>query len=52
MPVGEMLQRMSSREIQEWRAYFLLIQEEANGPKMDAPLALRAWFGDRVVKKG
>lgn len=51
MPVGEMLRRMSSRELQEWRAYFALRREEVEGPKMDGPTALRAWFGDRIIKK-
>lgn len=52
MPVGEMLQRMSSRELQEWRAYFLLKQEEANPKPPDAKTALKSWFGHRVQKKG
>lgn len=51
MPVGEMLRRMDSREIQEWRAYFLLKHEAQEKPKMDAPTALRSWFGARVIKK-
>lgn len=50
MPVGEMLRRMDSRELTEWRAYFALRREEAEGPKKDAPTALRAMFGNRVIK--
>lgn len=34
MPVGEMLRRMDSREITEWRAFFLL---RANPAEAAAP---------------
>lgn len=54
MPVGEMLRRMDSRELTEWRAFFLLRREEQekqDRPKGNTPAELRAMFAHRVVKK-
>lgn len=53
MPVGEMLNRMSSAEITEWMAFFQ-IEDEANKPKPtgNTPAEIRAMFAHRVTKKG
>jgi len=54
MPVQEMLRRMSSREITEWRAYFLLKAEEEQNkgkpPKLKSVQDFRAAFGPKVTK--
>lgn len=52
MPVGEMLERMSSREITEWMAYFK-IQEEPpeEKPKPKASDVLRSMYATKIVRK-
>lgn len=34
MTVGELLAKMSSRELSEWRAYFILLNEERKEDEM------------------
>lgn len=60
MPVGEMLRRLDSRELTEWRAYFELKGEERDkatrqgrkGGKGAASAAdIRAAFANRVARK-
>jgi hypothetical protein len=46
-----MLRRMDSREIAEWRAFFLLRQESQKKPKSSSAQELKALFAHRVVKK-
>lgn len=50
MPVGEMLRRMDSREITEWRAYFAL-KADGDKPKGTPADRLKAMFAHRVVQK-
>ena len=50
MPVGEMLNRMSSAEITEWMAFYALERDEATKPKTTAA-DLRAAFAHRVKSK-
>jgi hypothetical protein len=52
MPVGEMLQRMSSLEITEWMAYFKLLEEpEAPQEKPKASDVLRSMYATKIVRK-
>jgi hypothetical protein len=51
MPVGEMLKRISSRELTEWQAYFSVKAEAAQPKAPDARTGLQAMFGGRVKKK-
>jgi hypothetical protein len=51
MPVGEMLRQMDSREIMEWKAFFILRRDQANKPKSATPDELKALFASRVIKK-
>lgn len=50
MPVGEMLNRMSSAEITEWMAYYALERDESK-PKTTSAAELRAAFAHRVKRK-
>jgi hypothetical protein len=52
MPVGEMLQRMSSRELTEWMAYFKIL-EEPDPPKEKPKTSdlLRAMYATKIVRK-
>lgn len=54
MPVGELLKRTSSRELMEWRAYFLVRQEMADekaNPKLKSVDDFRKAFGGKVRKE-
>jgi len=51
MPVGQMLRQMDSREIAEWKAFFLLRNSQAKKPKTVGADELKAIFANRVVKK-
>ena len=51
MPVGEMLNRMSSAEITEWMAYYALEREEATKPKSTSAAEFKAAFAHRVKRK-
>lgn len=51
MPVGEMLDRMDSRELTEWQAYFAYKAKRAEPPPQSAAEKLREMFGRRVKRK-
>jgi len=50
MPVGEMLTRMDSRELSEWRAFFELRRDGVK-PKSSPSEKLKAMFVNRVKRK-
>ena len=54
MPVGELLDRISSAELTEWRAFFALEREDTtNKPKEQqrSPGELKGALRNRVQKK-
>jgi hypothetical protein len=51
MPVAEMLERMDSRELTEWQAYFKYKAKRAEPPPVSAAEKLREAFGHRVQRK-
>jgi hypothetical protein len=51
MPVGEMLDRMDSRELTEWQAYFAYKAKRSQPPPQTAAEKLRETFGHRVKRK-